>query len=457
MLALFLTATASIGHANTPFDTTTGDHVAFLEHKFYDIYFFPHNETVLDALKLINNADAIVQSTTSSVDDVPEIRIDLPWDFTFYGHRHDWINLSPNGFATTHPINPCGSFCNWWTDGQNYRRYIAPMMADFNLNASAESRVLYLIDNATQSLSVQWSNVSLWQPNNTEAITFRWDFQLTIAADGTIHFYYFEVPALPNTVELPQTQSDIDDDITPRNYSLHIGLEDAAYQHIGLGSYYIYPYEPVDIAAHHVLARHVVVFKPRETCIDQMSCSDCMTMATDLGSTLECGWCPELAVCSDGMGREIFEYASDDFCTDNDMVHHDDLTEEMCVELTVEMRWCGENDHVLARNPSITESERYYSGVIIDVDVTNSAYVIMYEDPALEAQSVSYLLTHPCSIVSFDYSSLDLPPFCTPHCAIPDETSPSSASPAPTASPSLRRAWSPVATVVIVILCVSVV
>ena len=61
----------SISVGNDPIDPndSLGQNVDFIQHKFYDIFFYPYNETLLDRVKLINNPNAIIQQTTSNTDD----------------------------------------------------------------------------------------------------------------------------------------------------------------------------------------------------------------------------------------------------------------------------------------------------------------------------------------------------------------------------------------------------
>lgn len=152
--------------------------------------------------------------------------------------------------------------------------------------------------------------------------------------------------------------------------------------------------------------------------IDQLTCSDCATLAADPGSDLECGWCPVLGVCSDGLGREIFEYTSNDYCTSNQMINH--LSSETCNDIQIEERKCNLNDHILAMNPSeLTENgvSRYYSGVILSTNSDSNTYRIAFDDQSISIANVPYSFVHPCYIVSYDYHSFDLPPVCTPHCS----------------------------------------
>eukprot|EP01084_Bolivina_argentea_P087484 158015_1 len=391
-----------------PFDPNNGNHINYLQHKFYDIYFFERNQTILDNIKLINNPNATIQQNVSNTDDVPEIRFDLEWDFKFYGHLHNWITVSPNGFLTTHPVT-CYTFCNWWYESGDYRRYIAPIMADFNPSKYNESHVLYYIDNNEKSINVQWHNVTLWQPTNTSFLGYKYDFQVKLKSDGTIIFYYFNVPKSPSEIGIPLYSFE--------NYSVMIGLEDAAYKHSNDGLYYLYPYDPINVNQTHILSHQTIVFKPRQTCIDQMNCNQCQILATDPGSDLACGWCPTLGLCSDGMGREIYEYSSSDYCTYDEMIH--DLFLQTCIDYVIDSRICKQNDHVLARHPTEMVQQgisRLYSGVIISLNSDSNTYLIIYDNESISDSIVQYSWVHPCSTVSYDYSSYDLPPHCMPHC-----------------------------------------
>eukprot|EP01084_Bolivina_argentea_P064530 117666_1 len=407
---LFSAAIIRTNDATEPFHPTSGNHIHYMQHKFYDLYFFnaTQNDTLLEGIKLTNNLNATVQRNLSNVDDAPEIRIDLPWDFKFYGHLHNWISVSPNGFLTTHPVT-CWTFCNWWYSDSSYRRYMAPLMADFNPSQSDYAQILYYIDNQNQSLHVQWHNVSLWQPSSSTPLGYNYDFQIQLNADGTIYFYYFNVPKAPDHIGIPSYNT--------MNYTVNIGLEDAAYKHNDDGLYYLYPYSPVRVNVSHALNHQVVVFQPKETCIDQISCTECQSLATDPGSNLQCGWCPALGLCSDGMGREIYEYTSHEYCTEDEMLNH--LVSETCTDYVSDTRVCNENDHVLARYPmEMVQSgiSRFYSGVIIDSDTDSNTFLIQYDNRSIADSMVQYSWVYPCSTVSFDYSSFELPPRCVPHC-----------------------------------------
>jgi len=395
-----------------PFDHTSGTHVGYIQHHFYEEYHFHALNSHLNAIKLTNRTNKTLQQEVSNADDVPEVRIDLDWDFKFYGHLHSWISISPNGFLTTHPVTCVSrSFCNWRQDSSsNYRRYIAPLMTDLNPSKFAGSEILYHINNTEKSLSVQWHNVTLWQYADYDQMNYTFDFQVKLYSTGSIYFYYFNLPKLPNEIPVPGHND--------TNYTLTVGLEDAAYQHLNNGIYAIRPYKPVDVNLSHVTESHVVLFVPATTCVDQRTCDQCKELVNDSSSDFECGWCPELGLCSDGIGREVFEYNSEKFCTDNEML--DDLASETCIDYELNERKCALNDHVLARYPhelTVTGASRFYSGVIVEISRGSNTYVVRYDDRLLLQSKVPYSSVHPCSTVSYDYSSRDLPPHCVPHCA----------------------------------------
>ena len=400
---LLLTATCVL--ANEPFHPDSGNHDFILRHKFYDLYFFKHNQTLLDQIKLTNNSNAQIATDLSSTDD-NEIRIDLDWDFTFYGHKNHWISISPNGFLSTHAVQ-CYTFCNWWNDDNWYRRYIGPLMVDFNPSAYEQSQVLYFIDDVEKSLNVQWHNLSLWQPTGATASNYFWDFQVKLKSDGSIFFYYFQVPKDPKTIRIPNYSFYGETDL---NYSTVVGLEDAAYQHHENGVYELMPYSPLNINFSHVLQRHIIAFKPRETCLDQLSCEQCAAFNDDS----ECGWCPTSRLCSDGLGREIFEYQSSDYCTEDEQIRNSEFDE--CNDYEIDTRVCNENDHVLAAYIPSDGASKYFSGVIVQKNGDLDAYLIEFDDNALSQKHISSEYVHKCSSVSFDYSSFDLPPHCIPHC-----------------------------------------
>ena len=246
----------------------------------------------------------------------PELRYDWPVGegFNFYGHHHDWLSISPNGFLTTHPVTCEFGFCNWWGEENGYRRYMAPLMADFDPSAADDALIYWRYDSEEKSISVQWHNIPLWKdPLDDDLPDDRWDFQIKVKEDGTIFFYYFDVPVLPSEVPIANTPGH-------EFYAQLVGLEDAAYQHDDGGYYKIKALEKVEVASDALRNKYIVMFQPKETCIgmclcceitmllfhehsisvimfksDQSTCDDCKAInARDADDDLQCGWCEHL-------------------------------------------------------------------------------------------------------------------------------------------------------------------
>jgi hypothetical protein len=283
-------------------------------------------------------------------------------------------------------------------------------MTDLVSNAFNYSRIAYAITDT--NFSVQWTNVTLWAD---AAPLYTFTFQVTIEPNGTITFFYFDIPKLPNQIEVQWLNTSLD-----VNYTLHFGLEDAAYNYEESGFYSVIPYAPVTFNESFIENMHTIVFQPRETCIDQSSCTECMEIGSDPGTDIECGWCSKANLCSDGKGREIFEYNSDDFCDANELQLH--LTNPICTDLVSFVKECATTDHVLAKNVTRELSNgdsHFYSGVIIGVNADSNTYSVRFDDESIvagEVQDVHYAWVHPCSVISYNFHSSELPSICFAHC-----------------------------------------
>ena len=91
--------------------------------------------------------------------------------------------------------------------------------------------------------------------------------------------------------------------------------------------------------------------------------------------------------------------------------------DEECIDYEVNTRECHVNDHVLSKWSTEDDPAVYYSGVILEVDTAHDEFLIVFDYPALPDNKVPHSSVHPCSTVSYDYRSDQLPPHCVPHCA----------------------------------------
>ncbi|KAG8573726.1 hypothetical protein GDO81_012514, partial [Engystomops pustulosus] len=126
-------------------------------------------------------------------------RVNLSFDFPFYGHFLREITVATGGFIYTGEV-----VHRMLTATQ----YIAPLMANFDPSVSRNSTVRYF-DNGT-ALVVQWDHVHLKDNYSLGSFTF----QATLINDGRIVFGYKEIP-LP-VIEISST-----------NHPVKVGLSDA--------------------------------------------------------------------------------------------------------------------------------------------------------------------------------------------------------------------------------------
>uniref|UniRef100_A0A4W3GXE0 Plexin domain containing 2b n=1 Tax=Callorhinchus milii TaxID=7868 RepID=A0A4W3GXE0_CALMI len=126
-------------------------------------------------------------------------RVNLSFDFPFYGHFLKEITVATGGFIYTGEV-----VHRMLTATQ----YIAPLMANFDPSVSRNSTVRYF-DNGT-TLVVQWDNVHLQDTYDLGSFTF----QAILHSDGRIVFSYKEIP-----VSVMQ--------ISSANHPVKVGLSDA--------------------------------------------------------------------------------------------------------------------------------------------------------------------------------------------------------------------------------------
>ncbi|KAG7228995.1 hypothetical protein INR49_013228 [Caranx melampygus] len=203
-------------------------------------------------------------------------RVNLSFDFPFYGHILKEITVATGGFIYTGDI-----IHQMLTATQ----YIAPLMADFDPSLSKNSTVFYF-DNGT-ALVVQWNQIHL---EDISLGTFT--FQAVLHSDGRIVFAYKEIPV------------DISE-ISTENHPVKVGLSDAFVvlheieQIPNVRRRTIYEYHKVDILKSKISNSTAVEMIPLPTCLQFSSCGPCVT--SQIG--FNCSWCSRLQRCSSGFDR----------------------------------------------------------------------------------------------------------------------------------------------------------
>ncbi|XP_076003151.1 plexin domain-containing protein 2 [Genypterus blacodes] len=204
-------------------------------------------------------------------------RVNLSFEFPFYGHTLKEITVATGGFIYTGDI-----IHRMLTATQ----YIAPLMANFDPSLSNNSTVFYC-DNGT-ALVVQWNRVYLQDSVGLGAFTF----QAALHSDGRIVFAYKEIP-----VDLSN--------ISAQNHPVKVGLSDAFVvlheieQIPNVRRRTIFEYHKVDILKSKISNSTAVEILPLPTCLQFSSCGPCVT--SQIG--FNCSWCSRLQRCSSGFDR----------------------------------------------------------------------------------------------------------------------------------------------------------
>ncbi|XP_069770770.1 plexin domain-containing protein 2-like isoform X2 [Narcine bancroftii] len=216
-------------------------------------------------------------------------RVNLSFDFPFYGHFLREITVATGGFIYTGEV-----VHRMLTATQ----YIAPLMANFDPSVSRNSTVRYF-DNGT-TLVVQWDNVHLQDNYDLGSFTF----QATLHSDGRIVFGYKEIP-----VSVTQINS--------ANHPVKVGLSDAfvvvhkIQQIPNVRRRTIYEYHRVELQMSKVTNMSAIEIIPLATCLQLRGCFDCVN--AQIG--FNCTWCDKLQRCSNGFDRHRQDWV-DNGCPD---------------------------------------------------------------------------------------------------------------------------------------------
>ncbi|XP_064188905.1 plexin domain-containing protein 2 isoform X1 [Anguilla rostrata] len=216
-------------------------------------------------------------------------RVNLSFDFPFYGHFLREITVATGGFIYTGDV-----VHRMLTATQ----YIAPLMANFDPSVSRNSTVIYF-DNGT-ALVVQWDHVHLQDSYHLGSFTF----QATLHSDGRIVFAYREIPILVT-------------DISSVNHPVKVGLSDAfvvvhrIQQIPNVRRRTIYEYHRVELLKTKITNFTAVEMIPLPTCLQFTSCGPCV--ASQIG--FNCSWCHKLQRCSSGFDRHRQDWV-DSSCPD---------------------------------------------------------------------------------------------------------------------------------------------
>lgn len=285
-------------HTFTPLD------FSYLTHQYYTISYNPMR--YWGDIQFTGN-----YSHTSEQDDSPPNEIvntfkEAGWRFPFYGHYHDKIYIDPNGFVSVVDRKCVSSgFCNWQTGNDaTYKRYIAPLMTDFNPKGFKFSKVYFVV--SSSEMIIQWQDVTLYRDNDYEGEVSRekdgFTFQVILKENGKMIFNYRKLPYFPGNQSIRVGRKEM-------IYPVVMGVEDAS-----VVEDVLVPYLPINLNWEKIFNEFQdaplgvsVELVPHRQCIEQESCYDCVEFSKNLELRMgegKCGWCAGANVCSDLIGRQ---------------------------------------------------------------------------------------------------------------------------------------------------------
>uniref|UniRef100_A0A673YMI2 Plexin domain containing 2b n=1 Tax=Salmo trutta TaxID=8032 RepID=A0A673YMI2_SALTR len=241
-------------------------------------------------------------------------RVNLSFDFPFYGHFLHDLTVATGGFIYTGDV-----VHRMLTATQ----YIAPLMANFDPSVSRNSTVIYF-DNGT-ALVVQWDHVHLQDNYHLGSFTF----QATLHSDGRIVFAYKEIP-----MEVAQ--------ISSVNHPVKVGLSDAfvvvhrIQQIPNVRRRTIYEYHRVELTKTKITNSTAVEMMPLPTCLQFTSCDSCISSQINFN----CSWCHLLRRCSSGFDRHRQDWV-DNSCPDevNSCGHRDPIIHIIDIGILYVILW----------------------------------------------------------------------------------------------------------------------
>ncbi|XP_072163620.1 plexin domain-containing protein 2-like [Diadema setosum] len=202
-------------------------------------------------------------------------KIELEFNFPFYGHNITELFLTTGGFMYL------GSYVHRYLAAT---QYIAPLMANFDPARSPNCSIKYY-QNATHFIA-EWTNIQL--ADNVDAGLF--SFQSILSDSGHITFAYKVVP-------IPI------ESISDKDHPMKVGVADAFYVDRKLTLWIkkrtIFEYHKVALDTTLVSNASAIVLSPIPTCNLHTDCESC----TSSDINFNCTWCPGAARCSDGFDR----------------------------------------------------------------------------------------------------------------------------------------------------------
>ncbi|XP_006819353.1 plexin domain-containing protein 2-like [Saccoglossus kowalevskii] len=245
-------------------------------HDYYTSTYYTSGDGAMQWwLDLDDSDDTVSHPTLSGASGHRAANVLLNIDYLYYGHIMSSAAIATGGFLYV------GSHFHQHLAAT---QYVAPLMADFDLNITTRSSIRYC--NQETRFTVEWTNVHLRDKPSDGNFTF----QVTIFNDSRIVFVYKQIPI---------ALSEISENIHP----VKVGISDAYYFDIPLEQNkvkrQIFQYHAVVLDETKVVSNSAILLQPLPTCNIYSTCESCVS--SDIG--FNCSWCSRLQRCSSGFDR----------------------------------------------------------------------------------------------------------------------------------------------------------
>ena len=207
-------------------------------------------------------------------------RVDLKFEFPYYGNMVENVIVTTGGFINIGPV---------YHSFVHKVHYVAPLMCDFKPIASNDTKVY--IGSNNELFIVQWTDILLSYDNKS-----KFTFQAQLHKNGTIVMAYKNIPISPihikNTSKLNVTVGLSD------GYVLTFKRTIPFFRKV-IYHRYIYSHHKINFSLSKVKNNSAIKLDLQPNCVQFNTCESCIK-STDFNYTsFPCRWCPAIRRCSD--------------------------------------------------------------------------------------------------------------------------------------------------------------
>ncbi|UJR37711.1 hypothetical protein I4U23_030406 [Adineta vaga] len=266
-------------NSNQNLFNTTEQTVYVNDHHYYNVsYIIPKSQGL--PLYFVQDTNQFTHIQALADQHRTAFSINLKFDFPFYGHNINKIMVGTGGFIYT------GDLLHSALIGST--QYIAPFMANFDVNIGGNRSEIKYIDNSTHFICT-WNNLYLQDQPDIGSFTFQAILQNT----GNIYFNYIRIPSM---------------NISNVNHAHRIGLSDAYMSEHTTNEHIVRVitlYDKLNLEHEKIQNGVSVMFAMDKTCNTFTDCTSCLA---NRGKRYNCSWCDTIQKCSDGYDRSRHQW-----------------------------------------------------------------------------------------------------------------------------------------------------